>query len=124
MLAQGSIGTLEPYQYQTKTPLILVHCAHKLESTLRSIAAFAEAQYSSRTIQIGHLPMSDEPLKTLEVKLDELLRQCSRLQQENTELKQREEDWQRERVRLVEKNELARSRVEAMISRLKSLEAE
>ncbi|UTF59238.1 TIGR02449 family protein [Gilvimarinus sp. DA14] len=68
--------------------------------------------------------MSDEQLHTLEVKLDELLRQCSRLQQENTELKQRENDWQRERVRLVEKNELARSRVEAMISRLKSLEAE
>lgn len=68
--------------------------------------------------------MSDELINTLEAKLDELLRQCKRLQQENTELKQRENDWQRERVRLIEKNDLARTRVEAMITRLKSLESE
>lgn len=68
--------------------------------------------------------MSDELINTLEAKLDELLRQCKRLQQENTELKQRESDWQRERVRLIEKNDLARTRVEAMITRLKSLESE
>lgn len=68
--------------------------------------------------------MSDELIKTLEAKLDELLRQIQRLQQENTELRQREKDWQRERVRLIEKNDLARSRVEAMITRLKSLESE
>lgn len=68
--------------------------------------------------------MSDELINTLEAKLDELLRQCQRLQLENSELKQRESDWQRERVRLVEKNELARTRVEAMITRLKNLEAE
>lgn len=68
--------------------------------------------------------MSDELIKTLEAKLDELLRQINRLQQENAELRQREKDWQRERVRLIEKNDLARSRVEAMITRLKSLESE
>ena len=68
--------------------------------------------------------MSDELIHTLEAKLDELIRQCSRLQQENNELKHREGEWQRERVRLVEKNELARTRVEAMITRLKSLESE
>lgn len=67
--------------------------------------------------------MSDD-LSSLEAKLDELIRQCSRLQQENAELKARESDWQRERVRLTEKNELARTRVEAMITRLKSLEAD
>ncbi|WP_339897405.1 TIGR02449 family protein [uncultured Gilvimarinus sp.] len=68
--------------------------------------------------------MSEDLLFTLEAKLDELLRQCSRLQQENTALKARESEWQQERVRLVEKNELARTRVEAMITRLKSLEAQ
>ncbi|MDO3381332.1 TIGR02449 family protein [Gilvimarinus algae] len=68
--------------------------------------------------------MSDELIHTLEAKLDELIRQCTRLQQDNAELKKRESEWQRERVRLVEKNELARSRVEAMITRLKSLESE
>ncbi|BFM22241.1 TIGR02449 family protein [Gilvimarinus japonicus] len=68
--------------------------------------------------------MSEDFILTLEAKLDELIRQCGRLQQENAELKARESEWQQERVRLVEKNELARSRVEAMITRLKSLEAQ
>ncbi|MBU2885786.1 TIGR02449 family protein [Gilvimarinus agarilyticus] len=68
--------------------------------------------------------MSDERINTLDAKLDELLRQSARLHKENIELKQRESDWQRERVRLIEKNDLARTRVEAMITRLKSLESE
>jgi len=68
--------------------------------------------------------MSEDLTLTLEAKLDELIRQCNRLQQENAQLKTREAQWQQERVRLVEKNELARTRVEAMITRLKSLEAQ
>lgn len=68
--------------------------------------------------------MSDELLLSLETKLDRLILLTARLQQENAELKIRESEWQRERVRLVEKNELARSRVEAMISHLKNLDAE
>ncbi|HEY7886329.1 MAG TPA: TIGR02449 family protein [Cellvibrionaceae bacterium] len=68
--------------------------------------------------------MSDELLHTLEAKLDQLIAQCTRLQLENADLKARESDWQHERVRLIEKNELARSRVEAMITRLKTLTTE
>ena len=68
--------------------------------------------------------MSDDLLLTLETKLDKLILLCNRLQQENAELKNRESEWQRERVRLVEKNELARSRVEAMITNLRNLDAE
>lgn len=68
--------------------------------------------------------MSDDLLLALETKLDKLILQCNRLQQENTELKARESEWQRERVRLIEKNELARSRVEAMITHLRNLDAE
>lgn len=68
--------------------------------------------------------MSDQLLQTLETKMDLLIQVCERLQQENHELQAKASDWQRERVRLVEKNELARGRVEAMISRLKSLESE
>lgn len=67
--------------------------------------------------------MPEDFILTLEAKLDELIRQCTRLQQENAQLKARESEWQQERVRLIEKNELARTRVEAMITRLKSLEA-
>ncbi len=69
-------------------------------------------------------PMSNDLLLVLEAKLDRLIQSCNRLQHENAELKARESEWQRERTRLIEKNELARSRVEAMISHLKSLNAE
>ena len=68
--------------------------------------------------------MPDDLLLALESKLDKLILQCNRLQQENAELKTRESEWQRERVRLVEKNEVARSRVEAMITHLRNLDAE
>jgi cell division protein ZapB len=68
--------------------------------------------------------MSDEFLLSLETKLDRLILLTTRLQQENAELKARESAWQQERVRLIEKNELARSRVEAMITHLKSLDTE
>jgi cell division protein ZapB len=70
------------------------------------------------------LIMSDELLLSLETKLDRLILLCNRLQQDNAELKVRESEWLRERERLVEKNELARSRVEAMIAHLKNLDAE
>jgi cell division protein ZapB len=68
--------------------------------------------------------MSDELLLSLETKLDRLILLTNRLQQENSELKARESAWLQERVRLIEKNELARSRVEAMITHLKSLDTE
>jgi cell division protein ZapB len=68
--------------------------------------------------------MSNDLLLSLETKLDRLLMVCQRLQQENADLKARESDWQRERQRLIEKNELARTRVEAMITHLKSLDVE
>lgn len=63
-------------------------------------------------------------LQTLEAKLDHLIQLCARLERENRGLKERETDWHRERTRLIEKNELARTRVEAMIGRLKSLDSE
>ncbi len=73
--------------------------------------------------------MTDQLLLALETKLDQLIQQCERLHAENIALKSqvaeadsRESEWNVERTRLVEKNELARTRVEAMITRLKSLE--
>lgn len=68
--------------------------------------------------------MSDDLLLSLETKLDRLILLCTRLQQENSDLKAREGEWRQERERLIEKNELARSRVEAMIAHLKSLDTE
>ncbi len=62
-------------------------------------------------------------LKQLEEKLDLLIQRCQLLQQENEVLKQESQKWHSDKTRLIEKNELARSRVEAMIGRLKELEA-
>ncbi len=68
--------------------------------------------------------MTDDLLTALETKLDQLVQLCERQQKENQQLREKETDWLRERARLIEKNELARTRVEAMITRLKSLEQE
>lgn len=61
-------------------------------------------------------------LKALEVRVEELIRACEFLKQENQSLKVTQEGLVAERAALVEKTELARNRIEAMISRLKSLE--
>jgi cell division protein ZapB len=66
--------------------------------------------------------MSNDLLQTLEAKVDLLIQLCGHLADENSELKQHKSEWLVERARLTEKNELARNRVEAMISRLKKLE--
>lgn len=70
------------------------------------------------------LIMAESQYAQLESKLNQLIELCQRLDKENAALKAREATWQQEKLRLVEKNELARSRVEAMIKRLKSLESE
>ena len=68
--------------------------------------------------------MNQTVLNNLENKLDQLINLCQRLEKENQSLRAKETDWARERTRLIEKNELARTRVEAMIARLKGLETQ
>jgi cell division protein ZapB len=61
-------------------------------------------------------------LRKLEVRVEELIRACSYLKDENESLRSRQENLVAERAALIEKTELARSRVEAMITRLKAME--
>ncbi len=65
--------------------------------------------------------MSDNPFKSLEDKIDKLIDHSTRLAAENSALREREANLLRERSKLLEKNEQARARVEAMISRLRGL---
>ncbi len=65
--------------------------------------------------------MNQDALKILEQKIDRLVNLCARLQQENQSLRGRESNLLKERGKLLEKNEQARSRVENMITRLKGL---
>jgi cell division protein ZapB len=51
-----------------------------------------------------------------------LIQLCTRLRQENQSLKQQQNALVEERARLIDKNETARSKVEQMIIRLKSME--
>ena len=66
--------------------------------------------------------MSAEQFRALEHQVDQLIYRCHQLEQENRTLRSQENTWRKERTRLIEKNELARTRVEAMIHRLKALE--
>jgi cell division protein ZapB len=66
--------------------------------------------------------MSNKPLKELEHKIDELISLCKELNRENRALKAEVAGWRDERRDLMDKNELARSKVEAMIDRLRAME--
>ena len=61
--------------------------------------------------------------RALEEKIDRLIRICERLEDENGALRDQQNSLIAERATLVEKSELARSRVEAMITRLRGMEA-
>jgi cell division protein ZapB len=67
-------------------------------------------------------PMPDSQFNTLEQKIDDLISLCADLNRENVELKADASSWNQERTQLVQRNELARTKVEAMISRLKAME--
>ena len=70
----------------------------------------------------------DEPLEKvmsrLEESVDELLSDLARAREEIGSLRAQQEQLTLERAKLIEHNELARSRVEAMVTRLKALEQE
>lgn len=61
-------------------------------------------------------------LQRLEKRLDELLVICRQLQDENVSLSQRQDSLMEERAKLIQMNDQVRSRVEAMITRLKAME--
>lgn len=62
-------------------------------------------------------------LKRLDESVDVLLGTISQLKEENVQLRSQQEFLQIERSRLMEKTETARTRVEAIISRLKAMES-
>jgi len=66
--------------------------------------------------------MEQPEVKVLADKLDQLLERYGKLELENQALKSRQENWIRERAQLVHKNDLAKTKLEAMIGRLRALE--
>jgi cell division protein ZapB len=71
----------------------------------------------------GNLPHDNfAQVRMLGERIDKLADLVRRLAEENRSLRAGQEQLANERAQLLNKNELARSRVEAMIHRLKSLE--
>lgn len=68
--------------------------------------------------------MESQQLKQLESKLEDLIQLCGQLDRENRALKASASNWQHEREQLLHKTELARGKVDAMITRLRALEQE
>ena len=61
-------------------------------------------------------------LESLEDRIDDLIGICRRLREENESLRVNRETLLQERTKLAEKNKLAKSRLESIVGRLKSLE--
>lgn len=66
--------------------------------------------------------MSESLLAQVEAKLDQLLRRYQQLIDENKNLREKETSWTSERNQLLEKQQLARSRIESLITRLQQNE--
>ena len=66
--------------------------------------------------------MATSDLEALESQIDELVFSCQQLRDENQALRDQQANLMAERASLIEKSELARSRVESMIARLKAME--
>ena len=77
--------------------------------------------YSFPMAETSKSPVELE-LKKLERRVDELVGIVQQLKEENRALRQRQDALSAERSTLLQKNEQVRTRVEAMIGRLKTLE--
>ncbi|MFT6121641.1 MAG: cell division protein ZapB [Oleiphilaceae bacterium] len=66
--------------------------------------------------------MEASQLKLFSDKVEKLLVYCQKLESDNTALKTQQDEWNGERIKLIQKNDLAKNKIESMISRLKSLE--
>jgi cell division protein ZapB len=63
-------------------------------------------------------------LDLLALRVEELIRLCDRLREENNRLKATQTQLQAAQARLTDKNQLSRTKLESMITRLKILEVE
>ena len=66
--------------------------------------------------------MDQSDINALTQRISQLIDLCDQLKLQNQHLQAQERLWRDERVQLIEKNDLVRQKVEAMILRLKSLE--
>ena len=68
--------------------------------------------------------IQEQDLRALELRVEELIRACTHLKDENKTLRAREQELMSDLDRVASKNDQAKQRVEGMIERLKRLEDE
>jgi len=66
--------------------------------------------------------MEESHIRSFSDKVEQLLAHCKKLESDNAALRELQEEWHSERAKLLQKNDLARNKIEAMIGRLKALE--
>ncbi|MBV4538968.1 MULTISPECIES: TIGR02449 family protein [Pseudomonas] len=66
--------------------------------------------------------MQDNDLQALMSRFELLIERVEQLKRQNALLVAQEKSWREERAHLIDKNEIARRKVESMILRLKALE--
>lgn len=66
--------------------------------------------------------MEESRIQSFSEKVDKLLAHVKQLEADNAALLEQQEDWHSERATLLQKNDLARNKIEAMIGRLKAME--
>lgn len=68
--------------------------------------------------------MNETTFKSLESKVDDLIQLCADMKRENQRLREEQHELQSERTNLLNKNQLARTRLEKVLDRLKSMQQE
>jgi len=66
--------------------------------------------------------MSEDSFENLTEKVDNLIDICTDMKRENQALKASENSWQSERKQLMDKNNVAKSKLESILVRIKSLD--
>lgn len=66
--------------------------------------------------------MTDHYFAALEQKLDQLIKRLGQLEEQNRQLRGRNTKLEEERAQLVQSHDATRAKVEAMLTRLKTLE--
>ena len=67
--------------------------------------------------------MESAGTEQLEQQLDSLIQRYQELREENRKLRTNKDELEGERQKLLDKNEMATAKIEAMINRLKSMES-
>ena len=77
---------------------------------------------ASAALRTATILMTDDKFITLDQKIDALIELCATMKRENQLLRANEHNWLSERQQLLENNKLAKSRLESVLNRLKSLD--